>query len=128
MVIDKIKELEAAKAKMAALEKSIYAQLGSELAALPAKYGFADVASFIAAVKAAAGGRRKPGRGRPAKSPAGATKRRKRAVITDATRASVKKMVEGGKTGAAIAKALQISLPSVQNIKKAMGLVQARKK
>ena len=33
-----------------------------------------------------------------------------------------------GKTGAAIAKSVGISLPSVQNIKKALGLVQARKK
>ncbi len=128
MVTDKIKELEAAKAKMAALEKSIYAQLSTELAALPGKYGFADVQSFIVAVKAAAGGRRKKGPGRPAKKTAGGAKRRRRAIITEETRASVKKLVEAGKTGADIAKALKISLPSVQNIKKALGLVRARKK
>jgi DNA-binding CsgD family transcriptional regulator len=38
----------------------------------------------------------------------------------------VKKLVEGGKTGSQIAKALGISLPSVQNIKKSLGLVKAR--
>ena len=48
------------------------------------------------------------------------------AKITDQTRSEVKKLVEGGKTGAEIAKALKISLPSVQNIKKALGLVKAR--
>jgi len=53
-------------------------------------------------------------------------KRRKRAVITDQTRAEVKKLVESGKTGSQIAKTLGISLPSVQNIKKAIGLVKAR--
>jgi hypothetical protein len=53
-------------------------------------------------------------------------KRRKRSVITDETRSSVKKLVEGGKTGSQIAKALGISLPSVQNIKKALGLVKPR--
>jgi hypothetical protein len=53
-------------------------------------------------------------------------KRRKRSVITDDTRTSVKKMVEAGKTGSQIAKSLGISLPSVQNIKKALGLVKAR--
>ncbi len=35
-------------------------------------------------------------------------------------------MVEGDKTGAEIAKSLGISLPSVQNIKKALGLVKKR--
>ena len=52
--------------------------------------------------------------------------RRRRAVITDETRASVKKLVESGKTGGEIAKSLGISLPSVQNIKKALGLVKKR--
>jgi hypothetical protein len=36
--------------------------------------------------------------------------------------------VESNKTGAAIAKELKISLPSVQNIKKSLGLVKARSK
>jgi hypothetical protein len=35
-------------------------------------------------------------------------------------------MVDAGRTGAEIAKALSISLPSVQNIKKALGLVKER--
>jgi len=116
-----IKSLEAAKAKIAAkiaaLEKTISAQRDKELATLPAKYGFDDVKAFLRAVKASAGG-----------NGGGGKKRRTRAVITDATRAEVKKMVEAGKTGAAIAKVIGISLPSVQNIKKALGLVQARKK
>jgi DNA invertase Pin-like site-specific DNA recombinase len=43
-------------------------------------------------------------------------KPRKRAKITDETRAEVKKLAEAGKTGNEIAKALEISLPSVQNI------------
>ncbi len=51
----------------------------------------------------------------------------RRAVITDDTRAEVKKMVQAGKTGSEIAKAVGISLPSVQNIKKALGLVEKRK-
>jgi hypothetical protein len=38
----------------------------------------------------------------------------------------VKRLVESGKTGAQIARTLRISLPSVQNIKKALGLVKAR--
>ena len=48
--------------------------------------------------------------------------------MTDATRAEVKKLVEAGKTGGEIAKTVGVSLPTVQNIKKALGLVQKRKK
>jgi hypothetical protein len=145
MVTDKIKELEAARAKLASLEQSIADELNRELAALPARYGFASTSEFVSAVNAAGGassggpgrgrGRR---RGRPpgsksasAAKPAGATekrgrKRRTRAVITDETRAQVKKMVDAGKTGAEIAQTLKISVPSVQNIKKALGLVKER--
>ena len=64
-------------------------------------------------------------RGRPAKA-VDKVKRRKRAVITDVTRSGVKKLVEAGKTGSQISKSLGISLPSVQNIKKALGLVKPR--
>jgi DNA-binding NarL/FixJ family response regulator len=141
MVTDKLKELEAARAKLASLEQSIQAELHKELAQLPGKYGFASTDEFFNAVRAATGGGRggRPGRrGRPpaaasaASSNAGKSaggrgrKRRTRAVITDDTRAQVKKLVEGGKTGAEIAKNLGISLPSVQNIKKALGLVKKR--
>jgi hypothetical protein len=127
MVSDKIKELEATRAKLATLEQSIATALNKELASLPSKYGFDSVDAFVAAVKAAGGGGRGR-RGRRAAKPAGAApkKRRARAVITDETRANVKKMVEAGKTGGEIAKALKISLPSVQNIKKALGLVKKR--
>lgn len=123
MLSDKLKELEAARAKIAALEQSVMQERNAELAALPARYGFADAKAFIRAVRAAARG----GRGRRAAhgaTPRGA--RRKRAVVTDATRAEVKKLVEAGKTGGEIAKALDISLPTVQNIKKALGLVKKR--
>jgi hypothetical protein len=122
MVTNKLKELEATRAKLANLEQAIASELRSELAGLPAKYGFATAKEFAAAVIGASGGRR----GRKAKGAAAGGKRRRRAVITDETRASVKKMVEAGKTGGEIAKALAISLPSVQNIKKALGLVKKR--
>jgi DNA-binding CsgD family transcriptional regulator len=138
MVTDKIKELEAARAKLASLEQSIADELNKELAALPAKFGFESTADFVRAVEVAAGGgggRRGRPRGRkPAAAAAAASpgrgapgrKRRKRALITDETRTQVKKLVADGKTGAEIAKAVGISLPSVQNIKKALGLVKKR--
>ena len=132
MVTDKLKALQAARAKLASLEQSIAAELSSELSGLPAKYGFGSAAEFISAVRAAAGGRRgrKPGRpkgkGKGKGKGGPGRKRRTRAKITDETRAQVKKMVADGKTGAEIAKAAGISLPSVQNIKKALGLVKKR--
>jgi hypothetical protein len=126
MVTQQIKELEVTKAKMAALEKVDCQAPPKELATFHIKYGFASIEEFTARFAAAAGGgSRKGRRGRPVKA-TDKVKRRKRAVITEETRTSVKKLVEAGKTGSQIAKALGISLPSVQNIKKAMGLVKAR--
>lgn len=126
MLTEKLKALEATRAKLTVLEQAVQAELRSELAALPAKYGFENVATFVAAVRAA-GGRR---RGRPPTkaAPAPTGQRRRRAKVTDATRAEVKKLADAGKTGAEIARAVGVSLPTVQNIKKALGLVRKSKK
>jgi hypothetical protein len=125
MVTQQIRELEVTKAKIVALEKAIAKRLRRELSSLHGKYGFDSLNEFISALKGTAPGARKGARSITAKA-GGKAKRHKRSVITDATRASVKKLVEAGKTGSQIAKALGISLPSVQNIKKALGLVKAR--
>ena len=131
MISATLKELQATRAKLAALEKAAQAEVNKKLAKLPKEHGFDDVQSFVAAVLAATGSKRGAKlasaastgkRGGPGK------KRRHRAVITDETRAAVKKLVEADKTGAQIAKELRISLPSVQNIKKALGLVKAKKR
>ncbi len=125
MVTDKMKELQVARAKLASLEKALADELNKELTGLPAKFGFDSVADFIQAVKAAAGGRKSARRAGASKLGT-AGKRRTRAVITDETRTQVKKLVDAGKTGREIAALLKISLPSVQNIKKALGLVKKR--
>lgn len=52
---------------------------------------------------------------------------RKRARITDEHRDEVKKLLAAGQTGAEIAAAVALSLPSIQAIKKFLGLVKARK-
>jgi hypothetical protein len=127
MVTDKLKTLALAKAKVAELEKSITTELNRELAALPGKYGFDNVQEFVSAVQSASRGGKGGSRSSSASAPSGG-KRRKRAVITSDTKAKVKSLVEAGKTGAEIARAVGISLPSVQNIKKDLGLVKARKK
>ena len=124
MISDKLKELAAAKAKLAKLEASVAADLRVELGGLPAKYGFTDLKSFFQAVEAA--NRSRPGRKPAAEKPVSIRKRRKRAKITDATRAELKKLVAAGKTGEEVAKTLGISPASVQNIKKALGLVKKK--
>lgn len=129
MVITKIRELAATRQKLADLELAVETELSKELSVLHKQYGFADVKAFLKAVRSAARGGA-PGKtrkaGRPKKA-AAAPKTRKRAVITAATRAQVKKLVQRGKSGSQIAKAVGISLPSVQNIKKTLGLVKSRK-
>lgn len=127
MVTDKIKALALTKAKVAELEKSIATELNRELAALPARYGFESLPAFFTAVRAASRGKVRSAAKPAAPAAGGGRKRRKRAVITAETKSKVKSLAESGKTGAEIAKAVGISIPSVQNIKKELGLVKARK-
>ena len=107
--------------KIAQLERGLV-KFNQQLTQLPAKFGFKSMADFIAALRQAdtAG----PGSKLVAQKP---TKRRKRAVITADTKSKVKQLVAAKKTGQEISKALKISLPSVQNIKKALGLVKSRR-
>jgi hypothetical protein len=129
MVTTKIQKLAALRKKIARLERVIETELYEDLFGIHEQYGFAELKSFIKAVKLAAGsgGRRKVRKvGRPKKVVV-VEKVRRRAKITDATRANVKKLVKAGLSGSKIAKAVGISLPSVHNIKKALGLVKARK-
>ncbi|MBL9202083.1 MAG: helix-turn-helix domain-containing protein [Opitutaceae bacterium] len=114
MFTEKLKELEATRAKLAILEQAIANERKTELAGLPAKFGFASPAEFIAAFRAATGGGREPRSGA----------RRARSVITDEIRGRVKELVGAGKTAGEIAEAVDISVASVQNIKKALGLVK----
>ena len=137
--IDKINQLEAAKAKVAELEKNVSTERQQALSALPSDFGYSDLNSFIKALKAAAGARRGRKAGKVAKAakgpkaakaakaekPAKAGKRT-RAKITPELKQNVIDAVNAGKSGAAIAKEFGVSLPSVQNIKKAAGLVKAR--
>ena len=120
MVTNKIQKLREYQRQMAKIEKEL-ARDNAKLAALPAKHGFKTMAAFIDALRAVGAGAGKPARA--AKS----SGRKPRAKITSETKQKVKALVNDGKTGGQIAKSLNISLPSVQNIKKELGLVKARK-
>jgi len=124
MVKDIKQEIEIAKAKVAELEGFLKNQ--GKLARLPFDFGYADLKSFIKALKRAAGA--KPAKAAKAAKVGKAKKgkRGKRARITPEVKEAVKAAVAAGKTGAVIAKELGISLPSVQNIKKEFGLVKKR--
>lgn len=114
---EKLAKLGTLRTEVADLEADIGHTRRAELAALPGKYGFPNARAFIKALKKATGGL----------SGLKSSGRRTRTAITDSIRAKVKKLATGGKTGAQIAAATGISLPSVQKIKKEFGLVKARK-
>lgn len=117
------KLIKTLQAKRAELEK-LQSKVNRELASLPDRFGYDNIDDFIAALRSAIGAKR----GGAKKSTRTATRvTRKRAVITSEIKAEVKKLVGAGKTGAEIAKAVGISLPSVQNVKKQLGLVKPRK-
>lgn len=132
MISDTQKQIAAAKAKLEALEKKAAAEVSKKLTNLHKTVGYATRADLIAALQ----GLEAPKRGRKPKaaSPAkkagrpAAKKRAKRTKITDELKASVISAVKAGKKGAAIAKEFGISIPSLQNIKKAAGLTKPRGK
>ena len=125
MVTEKIKQLQELKTRAAKLEASVIAERSAALATLPEAYGFTSLKDFIKALKASAGSKPKYRKAK-AEKPAKVKGKRKRAKITPEIKEQVKAAVEAGKTGAEIAKEIGISLPSVQNIKKELGLIKPR--
>lgn len=112
--------LAAARAKVQKLENAIVAKRNRQLATLHKQYGFSSPAAFIKAIKAAVAGK--------GAAAAPSDQRRKRSVITAETKAKVKALAQAGKTGNEIAKTVGISIPSVQNIKRELGLTRTSKK
>jgi hypothetical protein len=104
--------------KIAQLKKHL-SKNNRKLLALPGKFGFKNVSELIQALQAASSS--------GAKQPKASDGKRPRSKITPEIKAQVKSMVGADKTGKEISHALGISLPSVQNIKKELGLVQERK-
>jgi hypothetical protein len=127
MPVDLLERLRKARVQVAKLEAAVAERRLRELAQLPAQYHFDSVAEFIRAVEQAAGAsNRGPGRRRGRPAIARVPEKRRRGRITAVVRKRVIAMIKSGKSGASAAKAVGISLPSVQNIKKAAGLTQPR--
>lgn len=129
MAQDTIKKIAEYKSRLADLERDLFGQLAD----LPSQYGFATSEEFIAAFRNAVASN--PGRkaakapkapkaekaAKPAKAPKAG--RKQRVKITPEIIEQVKALIQAGKTGKEIAEATSISLPSVQNLKKKLGMV-----
>jgi len=120
MVTDKLKQLTEYQSKVAELQNSIDRERQEALAHLHVEYGFKTTAELIKALRAAGAGSRRRGRA--------GVHHRKHARITAELKEKIKAALQAGKTGVRVAEEFAISLPSVHNIKKAFGLVKARKK
>jgi hypothetical protein len=133
--------LQAAESQVQALRQRAASERTRLLAGLHAQCGFGSRQELIDALLGLGGpGRRGTSKGSAAKgsvskangmngSAAGSgARKRKRALITNELRNDVIKAVQAGEAGGAVAKRFSISSQTVQNIKKAAGLVKARKK
>lgn len=126
MLSKRIKELASQKAKLAELESAVLAEREETLQRLHLDMGYGSTAELVKALRGAA--RRAPKRGRrKAVAAKGGKKKRTRAKITPELRAEIETAVRGGGTGASIAKQFGVSLPTVQNIKRAAGLTRKSK-
>jgi hypothetical protein len=120
--------LQKAEAHVKQLRQKASAERAGQLKDLHVSFGFASRRDLIDAL-AALEGPRAAGAVAGSSDTSGAGRgTRRRARITPELRAEVIKAIKAGDRGLAIAKRFSISNQSVQNIKKAAGLVQSRKK
>ena len=113
-------KIESAKQAVALLEAqaqeaaaALLADRTAKIMALPGQFGVEDHVALIKLI-------------RQTVKPAGARKRGRASKITPEMKEKVVSLLKEGKTGAAVAEAVGISAVSVNNIKKAAGMVKAR--
>jgi hypothetical protein len=123
---NQFQQLQEYQKKIAELQAQV-ARQSRKLLALPGRVGLRTVDELIRALQTvrsggASGAAASAGRGGAGKP------RRRRSKITPEMKQQLKTMVGQGKTGAQIAESLGISLPSVANIKRELGLSKRRKR
>lgn len=125
MLNKKLKEIAQYKAKIAALEKAILAERQSKLKKLQDDLGFDSSVDLIKALRSLDAGAPKSS----GKAKAGAAKkpRRKRALVTAEMREGIAAALREGGKAAAVAKQFDVSVPTVQNVKRAAGLTRGAK-
>lgn len=129
MLFKRMQELASQKAKLVELENAVLAERESQLLRLHSDLGYETRAELIKALqslktKGPKRGRKKVRGKAKAKAAAPAKKKRTRAKITPEIRDGIIEAVKAGGTGAAVAKKFGVSLPTVQNIKRAAGLTR----
>lgn len=108
MLNSKIKEIEEYKEKIAQLEEAIEAERRAQLMNLHAELGYQNPQKLIEALQEATRASRKG----------------KRTVISEELRDQIKQALLAGNSGAATAREFGVSVPTIQNIKKELGLVK----
>lgn len=113
-------ELQSQRKKFLSLEKK-WEKTQLELLSLPAKMGFRSIEELMEALRDCAHSSVKkkiiPANSRP---------RGRRSVITPEIQMKVKELISAGKTSAYVANSVGVSVPTVYNIKKRLGLVIPR--
>lgn len=118
--------LQAARERVEKLRATVIAERTQLLKKLHVDLGFASRPELVEALRQLDGGRRAMAPSAPTSStPA---RSRKRTRITPEMRTDIIEAVKAGQAGAAVAEHFGISVQSIQNIKKAAGLVRERAK
>ena len=130
--------LQQAEAQVQQLKKKLVNERSQRLQQLHQSLGFASRNELIDELVALQGGRARGGSfaagsvaavpGAAAAGAAPAIRASKRARLTPDMKAQILKAIRDGEPGTSVAKRFGISVQTTQNIKKAAGLVQARKK
>jgi hypothetical protein len=118
--------LQRAEAQLEQLRKQAADERHERLRDLHVSYGFASRSELVDALLELNAVRRSTRQGAQNSAPRRPGGKRRRARITTETRAEVVRAAKSSEVGASIAKRLGISIQSVQNIKKAAGLVRSR--
>jgi len=138
MLKDKLNEIEIHKSKLASLQQALLEDLHSIL-------GYAKRSALIQELQGLGASKRRKTTKKATKKTtrktaakktakkavtkkvvAKSAKRRKRTTITPQLKNDIIAAVKGGATGAAVAKQFGVSVPTVQNIKKAAGLTKKK--
>lgn len=123
--------LHKAEAHVQRLRQRAANERAGHLKGLHTSFGFASRRELIDALAALDGSGKQRGRPKGATSgaaTAGAAKKGKRVRVTPEMKAEIIKALKAGASGEAVAKQFGVSSQTVHNVKKAAGLVQARKK
>jgi hypothetical protein len=122
--------LQKAEAQVQQLRKQAASERAKHLEGLHVSFGFASRAELIEALAALDGTRRSGGspRATTGNGTPLAGRKDKRARLTPEMKHQIIEAIRAGESGVAIAKRFSVSGQTVQNVKKAAGLVQSRKK